>query len=289
MAGKLLRGTNTHDPEKRLPVRYNLTTLFTLSVIITLLVLIVSIAGIVFQRNIYTTEILINTFVPNDIINLVIGVSYILLSLLLTSRNKIIGLFCWPGALFYFIYVFFPYLICVRPGYLFIPYIIIIIASIYNLIGVLASINSSELQQDVSGRIPARTFGGILIALGVIIILRQTSIIIDSVINYKPINTPDLAVMIDDYMLGSPAMIIGGVLLWKRKSLGYLVGTGLYIVFGILSFGLIPFIIIQSHLKEVSTDIASIVIMLIISAACMIPVVLLLRGNHRLSFSFGKS
>ena len=278
---KLSPKLTTPDMVKRLPVKCNLRALSTLSFIITVSVVIVSIAGIISQESIYRTEILANTFVPNDIVNLLIGVPFILISLLLTMRGKLTGLFCWPGALFYFIYVYFPYIICIPVSYLFIPHLIILTASLYTLIGVIVNIDGSALKKKVAKNVPARTFGAILVAFGILILLRQTWLILDTVINDKTIVTQELAVWIDDYIFGSPAMIIGGVLLWRRKSLGYVLGPGLFLVFGILTFGLIPFTIIQSHLNDISPGISSISVLLLISAACIVPFIFFLRGVNK--------
>ena len=281
MSGRLVPKLSTPDLVEGLPARGNLRTLFTLSFIIAVLVAMVSVAGILSQDYVYRTEILANTFVPNDIVNLLIGVPFILVSLLLTMRGKQGGLLCWPGALFYFTYVFFPYIICVPVGILFIPHLIIVTASLYTLIGVIAGTDGNALQKKVSKNLPARTFGVILVALGILIILRQTWFILDTVINDKTIGTQELAVWIDDFVFGSPAMIIGGALLWRRKSLGYVLGPGLYLVFGMLTFGLIPFTLIQSRLIDTSPGISSIGLLLLMSAICMIPFIFLLRGVYK--------
>ena len=36
-----------------------------------------------------------------------------------------------------------------------------------------------------------------------------------------------------DYALGTPALLLGGVLLWRRAALGYVAATGLFLVSGL--------------------------------------------------------
>ena len=81
----------TSSLNERLPIRYNISILLIFSIIIAVLVAIVSAIGIKWQQDIYQTKSLIYTFVPNDIINLFIGLPFMLISLLLTRRGKIVG------------------------------------------------------------------------------------------------------------------------------------------------------------------------------------------------------
>jgi len=261
-----------------LPLRYNIRILFGLSIIIAVMVAFVSIVGILYQKNIYPAENLLYTFVPNDIVNLLAGLPLLLISLWLTWRGRLIGLLCWPGAIFYFVYVYFPYIICVPFNYLFLPYLILFSLSIYTLVGVIVSIDGNVVSNHVSDTVPAKISGGILIGLGILIILRQTSLIVNALINKSIIDPQELALWIDDFAIGSPAMLIGGLFLWKKKPFGYVIAAGLFIFFGILSLGLIPFLAIQSHMRNTSLEILTIVILIVMAVICLIPFVFFVRG-----------
>ncbi len=78
-------------------------------------------------------------------------------------------------------------------------------------------------------------------------------------------------------------MFIGGFFLWKKKPLGYVVGAGLFIAYGILSLGLIPFLAIQSHLKNTSIDLLAIVILIVMAVICLIPFLFFVRGASKMS------
>ena len=162
-----------------LPLKYDLRILYTLSLVIALMVIITSVIGVLYQEKIYPTENLLHTFVPNDTLNLLAGLPFLLISIWLTWRGKLIGLLCWPGAIFYMIYVYFPYIICVPFNILFLPYLILFSLSIYTLIGIIVSIDGTDVSNQVSDTVPAKISGGILIGLGVLIILRQTGLIIN--------------------------------------------------------------------------------------------------------------
>jgi hypothetical protein len=270
------------DPEI-LPVRFDIRILYASSLIIALMVVIVSVIGVLYQKSIYPTENLLHSFVPNDIVNLVVGLPLLLISIWLTWRGKLIGLLCWPGAIFYMLYVYFPYIICVPFNILFLPYLILFSLSIYTLIGIIISIDSNAVSNYVSDIIPAKIFGGILVGLSVLIVLRQTGLIVNALINKTLIDPQELALWIDDFSIASPAMFIGGFFLWKKKPLGYVIGAGLFIAYGILSLGLIPFLAIQSHLKNTSVDLLAIVILIVMAVICLIPFLFFVRGANKMN------
>lgn len=280
MAGKLLPKLITPGRINQLPVRYNIETLLFLCIFIAVLVAVASILGILFYNDLYISEENINTFVPNDFANLLTGLPLLLISLMLIIRGKLPGLIFLPAALFYFIYVYFPY-VFLSLGYLFIPHLLIFSLCIYILTALMVSIDRDSIKKLIPVRFPFRTLGGILIASGILIIIRQTVLVVIAIINKSTFDIHLTSLWIDDLALGSPVMITGGILLWRKKALGYIVGPGLYIVMGALSFGLIPYILIQSQLKKTSVDISSIIILLIMSALCVIPFILLSRQTYK--------
>ncbi len=261
-----------------LPVKSDIKILYAVSLVIALLVASVSITGILCQDSIYPTDKLLNSFVPNDYVNLFAGLPLLLISLWLAWRGKLIGLLCWPGAIFYLLYVYFPYLICVPFAILFLPYLLIFSLSIYTLIGIISSIKGNAVSKQLSAVVPAKISGGILIGLGVLLILRQTGIMINALINKAIVEPQELALWIADFAIGSPAMLLGGIFLWKKKPFGYVTGAALFIVYGVLSLGLIPFLVIQASMTNTSVYPVGIVILTGMAILCLIPFYFFVRG-----------
>ncbi|GAH49844.1 unnamed protein product, partial [marine sediment metagenome] len=104
-----------------------------------------------------------------------------------------------------------------------------------------------------------------------------------SLINKTLIEPPELALWIDDFSIGSPAMLIGGFFLWKKKTLGYIVAPGLFIVYGILSLGLIPFLAVQSHIKNTPIEFVAIVILIVMATICLIPFSFFVRSASKMN------
>jgi len=68
-----------------------------------------SVAGLMYRTTIYPTDELLRTFVSNDVVNLFIGLPILLGSMWLARRGQLLGLLCWPGALFFVLYNYIVY------------------------------------------------------------------------------------------------------------------------------------------------------------------------------------
>jgi len=90
------------------------------------------------------------------------------------------------------------------------------------------------------------------------------------------INRSDLSVMIAHFLV-SPAMIAGGILLWQRKALGYVSGTGLLFQLSMLFIGLIILMVLQSVMTSELFILTDIIIVLIMGLVCFIPFGLFIR------------
>ena len=100
---------NMRQIENRLPIRGNLVTIQILSLLIAILMTVASVAGLFARASIYPTEELVQSFVPNDVVNLFIGLPILLGSMYLAWHGKLVGLLCWPGALFFVTYTYLAY------------------------------------------------------------------------------------------------------------------------------------------------------------------------------------
>ncbi|MBI9098656.1 MAG: hypothetical protein JEY91_09250 [Spirochaetaceae bacterium] len=261
----------------QLPIKNNFKTLYGLSVFLMVLTVSVSLSGLIFQDILYPTKELLSTFVPNDYVNLIIGFPLMLISLILIQKKKWIGLQIWPGALFYIIYVYLPYLISVPVNYLFIPYLLLFTISIYLLISLMASIDYSSLEEDFSLSKSVKFPAGVLISLSLLIIIRQLVLMITAITNQSLVTLQEMSLWIDDFVIASPMMILTGILLWKKKGLGYAAAPGMLLAYACLSFSLLPFLYIQSKIKNVAFDMEALIILSMMSIICIVPFVLLIR------------
>jgi hypothetical protein len=260
----------------RLPITRSLTPVFALSLLIALLMTVVSAAGLLYQTVFYPTEELRSWLVANDIFNLVVGVPLLLVPMWLARRGKLIGLLCWPGALFYVLYVYVAYVIGVPFGALFLPHLVLATLSAYSLIGLMFSIDDQAVRQRLMGIVPARTAGGILLGLALLTIIRQTAVIVTTLTSQTPVAPPELAQWIGDFAVGCPPLIIVGFELWRRKVLGYVGGAWFLLAYGVLALSLIPILLSASPV-----DVAGIVIVAVMAGLCFVPLAFFVRGSMR--------
>ena len=83
---------------------------------------------------------------------------------------------------------------------------------------------------------------GILAGLGLLFFLRVIGVMVNALTSQTPIAETELALHASDFLI-TPAWVIGGVLLWRRKEFGYVTGLGLLFQASMLFIALIIFFV----------------------------------------------
>jgi hypothetical protein len=269
--------STSHEHSTHLPVRTSLTLIHGCSLLIAVLMAAASIAGLVDTSAIYPTEELVRAFVPNDVTNLFIGLPILLGSMWLARRGRWLGLLCWPGALFYVLYNYLVYVLAMPFGAAFLLHLALVTVSVYALIGLLASMDGRAIQQRLTGAVPERAAGGILAGLGLLFFVRLIGVLLNALTHQTVLANTDLALHISDF-LTTPAWVIGGALLWRRKEFGYVIGLGLLFQASMLFIALIVFLLLQPLLTAAPLAVTDIVVILVMGLICFIPFALFVRG-----------
>jgi len=152
-----------------LPITRSLTPAYTASLLVAFIMIITAGTSILYRSVIYPTEKLMVSFVSTDAVNLVLGLPILLITMWLSHRGKLIGLLCWPGALFYVLYTYTTYLFGMPFNVLFLPYLLLVILSTYTIISIVSGIDGKAVQKRLQGYVPVRTSGGILMGIAVLI------------------------------------------------------------------------------------------------------------------------
>jgi hypothetical protein len=271
------------EHKTNMPIKGNLSLAYAASILIAVLMTVVSIAGIQYRAFIYETAALIRTFVPNDVVNIGIGLPVLLGSIYLAWRGKWIGLLCWIGALFFVFYNYVAYVFAMPLNWAFLVHLVLATLSAYTLIGLIVNMNASTTRLRLTGVVPERLAGGVLAGLGLLFLFRVMAVIVNALTSGIVFAEIDLAVNISDF-LTAPAWVIGGILLWQRKELGYVTGLGLLLQGSMLFVALIIFMIVQSFLSSTPLPILDILVISAIGLICFIPMGLFVRGifsKHR--------
>ena len=270
-------------PSTGLPVRRDLTLAYALSFVVAALVGVASAAGLVLgPAGLYgagakaaagitpsTAGIVVPGFLAHDVCNLVVGPLIVLGSLWLARRGSLSGLLLWPGALFYVLYTYALYLVGAPFSGLFLVYVALVALSAFTTIGLLASIDGERVRQRLAGHVPARAVGGILVGLALLTIGQDGSGAVATALAggtageplARHVWTVDLAVEV-------PAVLVGGVLLWRREALGYVAGAGLLFQFGLTPTVLAVVAALQPFLTGSPVDVAAVVGLLLFSVVC---------------------
>jgi hypothetical protein len=252
-----------------LPVRRDIKPFYASSLVIAIVTVITSITGILSWSHIYPTAYVANT-VGSDTFNLIIILPVLLAAVWLAHRGHLIGLLLWPGALFYLLYIYTFYVIQLSASVLFLLHVVLIVLSTYTIIGLAASIDARAVRQQLSGAVPARAAGAVLIGLALLFIALDLAALTAAIGGNIPVDTTSHAAWTTDLVLECPALLFGGILLWLRKATGYAAGAGLLFQIGALIVGVPAGAVAGAMLTGSVADTSSAVLLII----GVIPIVL---------------
>ena len=261
----------------RLPVTHNLRWWVLFSLLIAGLTAVAAFVGLVYPNSIYPTEELQQLAVANDLLTLVFGLPILLVSMWLARQGKLIGLLFWPGAIFYGLYNYFIYLFTMPLTMMFPIYLVIVTLSIYTTIGLVGSVDGDVVRERLNGRIPVRFGGGVLAGFGVLFMLRTFGEMGTALADQTIIPRPELALLVADFIM-SGAFVIGGVLLWQKRPLGFVGGTGLLFQASMLFVGVIAIVLLQPALTGIPFQLGDFIVLSVMGLVCFVPFSLFIRG-----------
>lgn len=258
-------------------IKGNLSMIYVSTVILAVLMTIASIAGIVSRGIIYPTDELIQTFVPNDVVNLFIGLPILLVSMWLTRRGKLVGPLFWMGAVFYVFYNYMGYIFAAPLTWAYLLHLLLAVLSAYTFISLITGIDGENVSRKLRGAVPERYAGGVLAGLGLLFILRVIGVLAGAISNDADVPRTELAVNIADLFI-TPAWIIGGIQLLRRRTFGYVAGLGLLFQGSMLFIALIIFLLLQPVLTSAPLATIDIVVVFVMGLICFIPFGMFVRG-----------
>ena len=260
-----------------LPISRNLTSVYALSFIVAILMAAASVAGLLYRTVVYPTDDLLQSFVSNDVVNLFIGLPILLGSMWLAWRGKLIGLLFWPGALFFVLYNYIVYVFAMPLNVAFLLHLALVTLSVYTIIGLVASIDGKAVQQRLTGAVPERLAGGVLAGLGLLFFVRVVGAMVSAVISQTPIAESELTLHTTDFLV-APAWVVCGILLWRRKELGYVSGLGMLFQASMLFIGLVIVLLLQPSLTTAPFVLFDVIVVFVMGFICFIPFALYVRG-----------
>ena len=260
-----------------LPIVSNLTITYTLSLVVAFLMTTASLAGLLFPSIIYSIDELQQAYLANDLVNLLVGLPILLGSMWLARQGKLLGLLCWPGALLYTFYNYIAYIFGIPFNWFTLLFVAIVLLSAYPAFNLLWSIDRDMLKTKLMGTISEKFSGGVLVFFGVAFFFLAMGVITGASSDQTTISITDVGVAIADVIL-SVLLVIGGILLFQCKSLGYVSGMGLLFVASTLFIGVILVVLLQPMLTDAPFALEDVIVLSGMALVSFVPTGLFMRG-----------
>jgi hypothetical protein len=226
------------------------------SMLVAIVMTIVSVVALLDWDRVYpgSEAKLLPLFVGQDALNLIVALPILLGCMWLARRGALIGLLLWPGALFYVAYDYGFYVLGAPHTALFVPYIALMTLSMYAAVAVIIGIDGDLVRARLAGTVPARLVGGFLVGLAVLFTTLWTALNLSAATSGSPVDPILRTVTTLDLSLQLPALFLGGILLWRRTPLGYVVAGGLLLQAAAYLAGLSAITLLQEALIAAPID-----------------------------------
>ena len=210
-----------------LPTVRGLTVPIVLSGLVVGLLLLTALAGLRFGvGGLYRPDPgTLPAFIGQDLITLFVALPLLVTTLWQVRHGSLRALLLWSGLLVYIAYSYAYYLISPEFNPLYLAYISIVSMSGYALLYLLLSIDADMLRTRFNGSTPVRWAGGFLVLMALLMAAKWISSIVAALAAGTQPSAKDLGVWPMDLVVAFPAMCWGGIWLWRRHALGYLVGA----------------------------------------------------------------
>lgn len=260
-----------------LPLRSGTSAAWNGSLLLAVLVGSMSLAGLLFTDQLYTSEDQVRSFLPNDAINLVFGLPILVGTMALCRRGAWFGLLAWPGAVLYQLYNYTAYVVGIPPVWMTAVNLGIVLLSAGILFSLLRAIDGEAVQAALAGTVSERLGGGFLVIFGVFFLFQGISLLAGALSGQSATPLPDIGVTVADLVL-STLWIGGGSALILRRPFGYASGLGLLFSGVALTFGLLFVLLLQPLMTRAPFDGEGVIVISVMGLISLIPFGLFWRG-----------
>ena len=260
-----------------LPTTDRLTVAYVLSLIVAGLMGAASLTGLLIPDTLYPTAELQQTLIPNDFVNLLIGLPTLFGSIWFTRRGSLLALLLWPGALLYNFYNYLVYVFGMPFTWLSSLYAIIVLLSGFGAFDLLRRIDPKTVQARLANVAPVKTAGWVMLVFGVLFIFRAIGVVVAPLTSGTALPLSEIGLAVADVTLSILWIVCGGLLL-RRKPWGYLSGLGLLFTASMLFIGLIVFLLVQPLLTDAAFALVDLAVVAAMGLVCFIPFGLFVRA-----------
>jgi hypothetical protein len=254
-----------------------------LTVGVAALMVILSGMGILIPDFFYPDPGLRENYLANDPVNIILGLPLFLAGMILIKKGRLLGSLLLPGALIYIGYNYIGYGLGRPWDWLAFLYLGLAILSMIALLLFLMRMDHQTVKAGLEGNIPGKVSGWILVVFGIAFIALAISTISEGIKEGAIPPLGEHAVSIADIVV-SLGWVSGGILLLRKKPLGYSTGLGLLVAASFLFIGLILFFFFAPLVSNRPFDWTEVITVLVMGLICFVPTGLFWNGVLR---SFG--
>ena len=168
-----------------------------------------------------------------DTVTLLLGIPLLAVSLWLYWRGSWRGGLLLVGTLAYFLYVYVTMAFAAAFNELFPVYVALFSASLFAFVAAFASLDRHALQPRISPDMPRRFPAIFMIASGVVTLAIWLTMVLDALGGNTAATLKSSTTMVThalDIGVITPAAILAGIWIWRRRALGVLVAMSLLVV-----------------------------------------------------------
>jgi len=260
-----------------LPLKHPLTEAVKLSRIVVGLMAAASLAGLLFPNALYATIELQESYLTNDVVNLIVGLPVMVGAIWFARRGSLLGLLLWPGALLYVVYNYLAYTFGNPLSWLTFVSLALVVIGTLAIINLMGCIEAETVKEHLVNTAPRRFAGGVMVVFGVFFIFRIAGVVFGAISEQIPLPITEIGLAVADVTL-SLLFIIGGILLLRRQALGFVSGLGLLFAASTLFIGLLIYFILQPFVADVNFAWVDFLVVLVMSLICFVPFGLYVRA-----------
>jgi len=267
-------------PSPSLPIGPHRRWFYALSLGLAMLVAATALVASLYPTLVYPTDDLRRDLGSLDLVNAGLALPILLACLWLVSRGRLLGLLCWPGALFFVLYSSLIYVFALPPNVGFLLHLGLVTLCVYTVIGLVASIDQQEVRRRLTGAVPERIVGAALAGQGLLMVVWITGSIAGVLTGRGMVPEATLANHFTDVLI-TPAWIVGGVLIWRRHPLGYATALALLLQGSLFVIAAVVLQVLRAPISVGPMALVNLSVYLAGGLVCFIPFALYARGVVR--------
>ena len=258
----------------------NNSNILILSTAIALFMTVFSGLGFLLPEVFYPDPGLLDQYLANDLVNIILGLPLFIAALVLMRKGKLLGPLLLPGALVYVIYNYIAYLLGRAWNWIAFINLCLVVLSLIALVLLLRAIDHRAVMEKLEGKVGEKISGWILVVFGLAFIALAVTTIITGIRDGTIPPLGENAVSVADIVV-SLSWVGGGILLLRKKPLGFSAGLGLLVAASFLFLGLVLFFFIAPLVTDRPFDWIEVITVLAMGLICFVPTGIFWRGVVR--------